>query len=111
AFALTLGWVALWLFKPWQRESDSQLRLFNAFERLLARHGLRRMPGEGAEAFGARAALFLPQHAEAIGAFIDEFQAQRYAGHPGSASHLRSRLRALRRRLPWRFSSSRNSHS
>ncbi|PCK89744.1 transglutaminase [Pseudomonas viridiflava] len=109
--ALSLGLVALWLFKPWQRESDSQLRLFNAFERLLARHGLRRMPGEGAEAFGARAALFLPQHAEAIGAFIDEFQAQRYAGHSGSASHLRSHLRALRRRLPWRFSSSRNSHS
>ncbi|WP_122846023.1 transglutaminase TgpA family protein [Pseudomonas viridiflava] len=109
--ALSLGLVALWLFKPWQRESDSQLRLFNAFERLLARHGLRRMPGEGAEAFGARAALFLPQHAEAIGAFIDEFQAQRYAGHSGSASHLRSRLRVLRRRLPWRFSSSRNSHS
>ncbi|QXG39212.1 transglutaminase TgpA family protein [Pseudomonas viridiflava] len=109
--ALSLGLVALWLFKPWQRESDSQLRLFNAFERLLARHGLRRMPGEGAEAFGARAALFLPQHAETIGAFIDEFQAQRYAGHSGSASHLRSRLRALRRRLPWRFSSSRNSHS
>ncbi|MEE4097217.1 DUF3488 and DUF4129 domain-containing transglutaminase family protein [Pseudomonas viridiflava] len=109
--ALSLGLVALWLFKPWQRESDSQLRLFNAFERLLARHGLRRMPGEGAEAFGARAALFLPQHAEAIGAFIDEFQAQRYAGHSGSASHLRSRLRAFRRRLPWRFSSSRNSHS
>ncbi|WP_122570273.1 transglutaminase TgpA family protein [Pseudomonas viridiflava] len=109
--ALSLGLVALWLFKPWQRESDSQLRLFNAFERLLARHGLRRMPGEGAEAFGARAALFLPQYAEAIGAFIDEFQAQRYAGHSGSASHLRSRLRALRRRLPWRFSSSRNSHS
>ncbi|EGH47494.1 transglutaminase-like domain-containing protein, partial [Pseudomonas syringae pv. pisi str. 1704B] len=41
----SLGLVALWLFKPWQRESDSQLRVFNAFERLLARHGLRRMPG------------------------------------------------------------------
>ncbi|WP_122424766.1 transglutaminase TgpA family protein [Pseudomonas viridiflava] len=109
--ALSLGLVALWLFKPWQRESDSQLRLFNVFERLLARHGLRRMPGEGAEAFGARAALFLPQHAEAIGAFIDEFQSQRYAGHPVSVGHLRRRLNALRRRLPWRFSSSRNSHS
>ncbi|MEE4636958.1 DUF3488 and transglutaminase-like domain-containing protein [Pseudomonas alliivorans] len=109
--ALSLGLVALWLFKPWQRESDSQLRLFNAFERLLARHGLRRMPGEGAEAFGARAVLLLPQHAEAIRAFIDEFQAQRYAGHPGSVSLLRTRLKALRRRLPWRFSSSRNSHS
>ena len=108
---LSLGLVALWLFKPWQRESDSQLRLFNVFERLLARHGLRRMPGEGAEAFGARAALFLPQHAEAIGAFIDEFQSQRYAGHPVSVGHLRRRLNALRRRLPWRFSSSRNSHS
>lgn len=109
--ALSLGLVALWLFKPWQRESDSQLRVFNAFERMLARHGLRRMPGEGAEAFGRRAVVFLPLQAEAIKAFVDEFQAQRYAGHPGSVGRLRARLKALRRGLPWRLSSARKHHS
>lgn len=106
-----LALMALWIFKPWQRESDSQLRVFNAFERLLARHGLRRMPGEGAQAFCRRAVLFFPQHADAIEEFVGEFQAQRYAGHSVSPHHLRSRLRLLRRRLPWRLRAVKDSHS
>ncbi|MCD5997137.1 DUF3488 domain-containing transglutaminase family protein [Pseudomonas sp. CDFA 602] len=108
---VSLGLVALWLFKPWRRESDPQLRLFNAFERLLARHGLRRMPGEGAVAFGRRAALFFPRQAGAIEAFVEEFQAQRYAGRSGSSSQLRGRLNALRRQMPWRLSAAKGSHS
>jgi transglutaminase-like putative cysteine protease len=107
---LLLGVFALWVFKPWQRESDSQLRLFNAFEKLLARHGLRRLPGEGAEAFSHRAALLLPGHAEAIAAFTREFQAQRYAGHTSSPAELRQRLKQLRRRLPWRLSAIKDTH-
>ena len=107
---LLLGLFALWVFKPWQRESDSQLRLFNAFERLLARHGLRRLPGEGAEEFSRRAAQLLPGHAEAIAAFTREFQAQRYAGHVSSPAELRRRLKQLRRRLPWRLSAVKDIH-
>lgn len=99
---LILTVLALWLFKPWQRESDSQLRLFNAFERLLARHGLHRLPGEGAEAFCRRAVAQFPQQADAIRGFVDEFQAQRYAGQSMSSAQLRRRLKQLRRRLPWR---------
>ncbi|NBB10034.1 DUF3488 and DUF4129 domain-containing transglutaminase family protein [Pseudomonas sp. SLFW] len=99
-----LGLLALWLFKPWRRESDSQLRLFNRFERLLARHGLKRQPGEGARAFASRAAQRFPNHAEAIEGFAQEFEAQRYAGVSGSVGHLRRRLKHLRRRLPWRLS-------
>lgn len=110
AAAVLTGLLALWIFKPWQRESDSQLRVFIGFERLLARHGLRRMPGEGAQAFCRRAVLFFPQHADAIEAFVDEFQAQRYAGRSPSVSHLRSRLKALRRQLPWRLSAVKDSH-
>lgn len=110
AVGLLLGLVALWVFKPWQRESDSQLRLFNAFERLLARHGLRRLPGEGAEAFSRRAAVLLPGHAEAIVAFTEEFQAQRYAGSVSSTAELRRCLKHLRRRLPWRLSAVKDTH-
>lgn len=101
---LILGAMALWLLKPWQRESDSQLRLFNAFERLLARHGLHRLPGEGAEAFARRAVAQFPQQADAIEDFVGEFQAQRYAGQSTSAAQLRRSLKRLRRRLPWRRS-------
>ncbi|MBX8497371.1 DUF3488 and transglutaminase-like domain-containing protein [Pseudomonas cichorii] len=106
-----LALIALWLFKPWQRESDSQLRLFMAFERLLARHGLRRMQGEGAEAFCSRAVLFFPRHADVIEAFVQEFQAQRYGASGASLSELRRCLKALRRRLPWRLAPLKGSHS
>lgn len=102
--AVILGLLALWLFKPWRRESDSQLRLFNHFERLLARQGLKRQPGEGAQAFAQRAAEQLPAHAGAIRDFVGEFEAQRYAGADGSVGALRQRLKSLRRSLPWRLS-------
>jgi transglutaminase-like putative cysteine protease len=109
AAGLALALVALWIFKPWQRESDSQLRLFNAFERLLARRGLRRMPSEGVEEFARRAGLSLPEHAELIEAFCEEFQAQRYAGRATSSAELRRCLKRLRRRLPWRLSAAKGT--
>ncbi|WP_313520342.1 DUF3488 and transglutaminase-like domain-containing protein, partial [Pseudomonas sp.] len=64
--SLILAAVALALFKPWRRESDPQQRLFLGFERLLARHGLRRARGEGPRAFAERAAKALPGQAESI---------------------------------------------
>lgn len=100
-----LGLLALWLFKPWRRESDSQLRAFKSFERLLARHGLKREPGEGVRAFALRASERFPAHAEAIEGFASEFEAQRYAGDTAAKGQLRRRLRDLRRSLPWRLSS------
>lgn len=102
--AAVLGVFALWLFKPWQRERDLQLKVFKAFERLMARQGLLRRDAEGARAFARRAAERLPMHAAQIEAFADEFEAQRYAGHNRSLALLRRRLRQLRRSLPWRFS-------
>jgi hypothetical protein len=102
--AAVIGLLTLWLFKPWQRESDPQLRLFKAFERLLARHGLQRRHAEGAQDFSRRAALQLPAQAAVIEAFVVEFEAQRYAGKTHSLTPLRRQLRQLRRSLPWRFS-------
>jgi transglutaminase-like putative cysteine protease len=99
--------LALWLLKPWQRESDSQLRLFNRFERLLARHGLNRQQGEGAQAFSRRATQQFPNHAQAIQAFADEFEALRYGTSAGSTSQLRRHLKHLRRSLPWRLAAAR----
>jgi protein-glutamine gamma-glutamyltransferase len=82
--------------------------LFNAFERLMARHGLRRGQGEGAQAFARRAAQRFPAQAQAIEAFAEEFEAQRYAGTSGSVGHLRRHLKYLRRSLPWRLSAVRD---
>lgn len=100
---LLLGLLALWLFKPWQRERDAQLRLFSRFEQLLARHAVRRQPGEGPRAYAERAAQCLPQQAQAIRAFAAAFEAQRYAGQAASLALLRQHLALLRRALPWRF--------
>ena len=102
ALAAVLGLLALWLFKPWRRERDVQQRLFLAFERTLARHGLRREPGEGARTFAVRAACRLPAQAEAIHAFLRSYEQQRYAAADAAPTELRQALRALRRQLPWR---------
>lgn len=101
--AVLLGLLALWLFKPWQREHDVQQRLFRRFELLLGRHGLRRQPGEGPRDFAERAAQALPAQAQAIRAFAAAFEAQRYAGQALSTVQLRRHLHSLRRALPWRL--------
>ena len=99
---LSLGLLALWLFKPWQRERDPQQRLLRRYESLLQRQGVRRDKGEGMRAFSARAAALLPRQARPITTFAEAFEAQRYAGQPSSPAQLRQLLRQLRRELPWR---------
>ena len=54
-----VGLVALFMFKPWRRERDPQLRLFQGFERALGRQGVRRGKGEGPRDYAARAARAL----------------------------------------------------
>jgi len=98
-----VGLLALWLFKPWRREQDALQRWFKRFERLLARHALRREAGEGPRAFAERAARALPAQAQAIRTFAAAYEAQRYAGHGASPALLRQHLAALRRALPWRL--------
>jgi transglutaminase-like putative cysteine protease len=100
---LVLGLLALWLFKPWQRERDPQQRLLRRYEALLLRHGVRRDKGEGVHAFAARAAGLMPLQAQAINDFAQAFEAQRYAGQPQSTDQLKALLRRLRRELPWRM--------
>ena len=95
-----LGLMALLLLKPWRRERDPQRRLYGQFERLLARHGLQRGPGEGPRAFAERAALALPGQAEEIRTFARRFEEQRYAGTAADPGALRQALNRLWRRLP-----------
>ncbi len=99
---LVLLGLALLLLKPWRQRREPLLRLQAQFERQLARHGLRRSPGEPAQAFAERAARSLPAQAAAIRGFARLFVAQRYAGQPPSAAELRQILWLLRRTLPWR---------
>ncbi|MCY1330372.1 Protein-glutamine gamma-glutamyltransferase [compost metagenome] len=101
AVAVLLAVLALFLFAPWRRERDPQLRQFQAFERLLARHGVSRRIGEGPRAFAERASRELPRQAAQIRAFAAAFEASRYAVHQGADPQ--RLLTALRKSLPWRL--------
>ncbi|WP_044874271.1 DUF3488 and transglutaminase-like domain-containing protein [Pseudomonas sp. LFM046] len=101
AGAVLMSMLALLLFAPWRRERDPQLRQFQAFERLLARHGVLRGKGEGPRAFAERASRELPRHAEQIHAFLAAFEASRYA-RPQQVDPA-GPLRELRKSLPWRL--------
>ncbi len=94
-----LALLAMVVLKPWQRAADSQLQLYQAFEKLLARHGLVRGTGEGAQAFAQRAARQLGGQAAALQAFSQAFIAQRYGGQPVDARALRDHLKAVRSSL------------
>lgn len=100
---LCLGALALFLLKPWRDGLDPAQRLHAQFERMLARHGLRRLPGEGPRSFAERAARELPAQAAQIRAFSGLYQAQCYAGRDLSRSVLQHSLKRLRRALPWRL--------
>src|SRR5690606_38839251 len=89
----------LWLVRPWRRAGDALGRSHRRFERLLARHGLRRRPGEGARDFATRAAERLEGQREQILAFARLFEQARYAGRPGLEGALRLSLRRLRQSL------------
>ncbi|MNJ72609.1 hypothetical protein D3C77_692850 [compost metagenome] len=51
--------------------------------------------------YAQRAAVALPGQAEAILAFMELFEAQRYAGEQAMVGQLRVALRRLRRSMPW----------
>jgi hypothetical protein len=100
--ALLVVLLALLLLKPWRREQDAQLRQFQGFEQLLARHGVARHAGEGARDFAQRAAARLPGAAPQIQAFAGLYEQARYAGQPTDQAEMKTALRSLRRQLPWR---------
>lgn len=98
-----LGLLALWLLKPWQGRPGMLQRHYQHFERLVARHGLKRKKAEGPRDFAERAASQLPEQAVLIRHFLQLWEAQCYAGQPIQSARLKESLRRLRRALPWRF--------
>ncbi|WP_421681661.1 DUF3488 domain-containing transglutaminase family protein [Stutzerimonas urumqiensis] len=102
ALAIGMAVLALVLFKPWRNVRDRQREGYARFEQALARHGVRRQPGEGPRAFGERAAQRLPERAEVILAFVRQYEAQRYAGQTADSVALDRALRRVCRQLRWR---------
>src|SRR5690606_14257886 len=102
--AVLMAVLGVLLLKPWRRENDPQQCLFHRYERLLARHGVARIAGEGARNFAARAADALPKQAAFILEFARLYETERYAGQPADAAALKASLNRLRQSLPWRVS-------
>lgn len=98
--SLALIGLALVVLRPWrQRQADPQLRQYAAFERLLARQGLFRAPGEGPHDFARRAGQALPSQAAEIEAFTQAFARSRYGADPGAQDDIEPALHRLRRQL------------
>ncbi|WP_263264380.1 transglutaminaseTgpA domain-containing protein [Pseudomonas sp. RIT-PI-S] len=96
---ITLLILALALLRPARRRTDPLLRRFQAFERMLGRHGLLRSPGEGPHAFAARASAALPAQAQTIQAFAQAFGAARYGAQAQADRHAQLALQVLKRQL------------
>ncbi|PVZ20150.1 Transglutaminase-like enzymes, putative cysteine proteases [Pseudomonas sp. URIL14HWK12:I9] len=96
---LILLGLALAVLQPWRQRPDPLLVSFARFERLLAPHGLLRLPGEGPRDYATRASAALPAARWAIQAFMNAWLAQRYAGQPATPQALAMALKTLRREL------------
>jgi hypothetical protein len=99
ASAIVLLLLGLALLRPWQRQPDPLLRLFQTFEAALARRGVLRLPGEGPFAFASRASATLPRQAAHIQGFVQAFGEARYGGQVHAAAEARRALKQLKRQL------------
>lgn len=91
----TLITLALMLLRPKRAQRHPQLRLFNRFERILARKGVQRQIGEGPFAFADRASVALPEQAEAIRTFTRAFGEAYYGGRAPTGEQARQALKQL----------------
>lgn len=78
--ALIITLIVLWMFKPWQRQTDPVQRILDAFQRVLRRRGFNRETGEGLRDFYQRIHQQLPEsQQQAVKVFIETYEQQQYA--------------------------------
>lgn len=78
--ALIIALIVLWMFKPWQRQTDPVQRILNHFQRVLRRRGFNRETGEGLRDFYQRIHQQLPEsQQQAVKVFIETYEQQQYA--------------------------------
>lgn len=97
--ALIIAMIVLWMFKPWQRETDPMQRILNDFQRVLGRRGLMRETGEGLRHFYQRVSQQLPkEQQQALVAFIDLYEQQQYAEQTLDLLALRAALAQIKKK-------------
>ncbi len=96
--ALIIAVIVLWMFKPWQRQTDPVQRILNDFQRVLRRRGFNRETGEGLRSFYQRIHQQLPpQQQQALSAFIEAYEQQQYADQGSELDGLRSALAQVKK--------------
>ncbi len=96
--ALIIALIVLWMFKPWQRQTDPVQRLLNSFQRVLRRRGFTREKGEGLRSFYQRIQLSLSaQQQQAMQVFIEAYEQQQYAEQGVNLAVLRSALARVKK--------------
>lgn len=95
---LIIALIVLWMFKPWQRQTDPVQRVLTDFQRLLRRRGFNRYSGEGLRSFYQRIHLSLSeQQQQALSAFIEVYEQQQYAEQGSDLAGLRRALAQVKK--------------
>ncbi|WP_022965807.1 transglutaminase family protein [Denitrificimonas caeni] len=96
--ALIIALIVLWMFKPWQRQTDPVQRVLNHFQRVLRRRGFKRETGEGLRDFYQRIHQQLPQsQQQAVRVFIETYEQQQYAEQGQDLATLRRALAQVKK--------------
>lgn len=90
--------IVLWMFKPWQRQTEPMQRLLSGFQRVLQRRGLPRRESEGLRDFYQRIQPQLSvEQQRAVRAFIDVYEQQHYAEQAIDLAAVRSALAQVKK--------------
>ncbi len=96
--ALIITLIVLWMFKPWQRQTDPVQRILDAFQRVLRRRGFNRETGEGLRDFYQRIHQQLPEsQQQAVKVFIETYEQQQYAEQGQDLASLRRALAQVKK--------------
>ena len=96
--ALIIALIVLWMFKPWQRQTDPVQRVLNHFQRVMRRRGFKRETGEGLRDFYQRIHQQLPQsQQQAVRVFIETYEQQQYAEQGQDLATLRRALAQVKK--------------
>ncbi len=96
--ALIIALIVLWMFKPWQRQTDPVQRILNHFQRVMRRRGFNRETGEGLRDFYQRIHQQLPEsQQQAVRVFIETYEQQQYAEQGQDLASLRAALAQVKK--------------
>ena len=98
--ALIIAVLVVWMFKPWQRQTEPVQRVLADLQKVMRRRGFNREPGEGLRSFYERISIDLTSEQQhALQVFLDTYEQQQYAQQTQDISALRQALVQVKKHL------------